>query len=226
MAEEGALGGSRSEIVERFTRIPGLGRSRAEAMYDAGYTNIGLLRKASVDELTRIPGIGISLARCVKNNLDGVRDDEPGPASPAEAPGAPAAEPAKIVVGEQPPADKRPDAPEAAAPAAGAKPPQRGFLSSVFDKILGKPAPAQPSGEKKGPEKKEPEKKDADTKEPARDEGVKVETTPAPRAEEKKEPDKNEPEKKEAAKEEPPLPPPPAPPAPEAKPAGAKQEKM
>ncbi len=78
MAEDGAWGNSRQEMVERFTRIPGLGRSRAESIYDAGYTNIGLLRKASIDELTRIPGVGISLARCVKNNLDRVRDETPG----------------------------------------------------------------------------------------------------------------------------------------------------
>lgn len=244
MAENDALGNSRQEMVERFTRIPGLGRSRAEAIYEAGYTNVGLLRKASVEELTKIPGVGISLARCVKNNIELVREDAAGAVSVATAAAAAAApapsEPGKIVVGEPGlAAEKKPDAP-AGTGAAAAQPAQsRGFFSSIFDKILGKPTPAQPAPDKKEPDKKEPEKKepdnkepdkkepeqkDRDKKEPGSSEGVKVESSaavkkdPDAKPDEKKDPDKNEPAKDEPPKQEGP--------APERPTAGARPEAM
>ena len=114
MAEDGALGNSRQEMVERFTRIPGLGRSRAESIYDAGYTNVGLLRKAPVEELTKIPGVGMSLARCVKQNLDRVQDESPAAVSVASAAQAPG-EPEKIVVGASATSPQKPEAPAPAA---------------------------------------------------------------------------------------------------------------
>ena len=102
MVENSSLGNSRQEIVEKFTRVPGLGRSRAEFIYDAGYTNLGLLRKASVDELTKIPGVGISLARCIKNNLPLVKDEQAGEISVVPAGDTSVATPGKIVVGDGP----------------------------------------------------------------------------------------------------------------------------
>jgi len=201
MAEDGALGNSRQEMMERFTRIPGLGRSRAEYIYDAGYTNVGLLRKASVEELQKIPGVGMSLARCVKNNLDRVREEAPAAVSVASAAPGPA-QPERIVVGEGASPAQRPEAPAPdAQPAAPAQ--SRGFLSSIFDKLLGKPVPAQAAPDKKEGDGKEPEKK-----EPDKTGGVKVESPPAAktdagaRPEEKKEAEKSEPGKDEPPKAE------------------------
>jgi|GEM_PF-1596188 len=197
MAEEGALGRSRQEMVDRFTRIPGLGRSRAEMMYDAGYTNLGLLRKATVEELTRIPGVGMSLARCVKNNLDLVKEEVSGEVAVAVPAGPLPPAPAGIVVGESPSApEKRPEEPARPEPV---KPPQqKGFISSLFDKILGKPAAPKPASGPGGPDKKEdegkgPEKKEPDAKGPEKKE-------PDAKGPEKKEPDAKGPESEEAGK--------------------------
>jgi hypothetical protein len=170
MAENGSLGNSRQEMLDKFTRIPGLGRSRAEVIYDAGYTNLGLLRKASVDELTKIPGVGISLARCIKNNIGLVKDEPSGEISVSPIGGPAAPEPGKIILGETPAAPAAPaqseKKPESSAPA----PQSKTFFASMFEKILGKPA------EKAAASKKEDEKK----------EGVKVEPRPQTGKEEEK----------------------------------------
>ncbi|MEM2869846.1 MAG: helix-hairpin-helix domain-containing protein [Thermoplasmata archaeon] len=87
---------ARREMVESFMRLPGLGRSRAERIYDAGYTNPGMLRKATLEELIRIPGVGISLARFIKANLDSVFPEEGKEKSVAES--GPEASTAGVVI--------------------------------------------------------------------------------------------------------------------------------
>jgi hypothetical protein len=150
-------------MVGRFIGIPGLGRSRAEAIYDAGYTNLGLLRKAPVEELTRVPGVGVSLARCIKNNISQVKEEVPAEIT-VVSPGTPAVGTQKDETGKaaaggpasQPPAaGASAGGPSGSQVAAGGHPPaqSRGFLSSLFGKILGKPG-------EKGPENKPPEKKE------------------------------------------------------------------
>ncbi|MGQ9583584.1 MAG: helix-hairpin-helix domain-containing protein [Thermoplasmatota archaeon] len=147
------LESARREMVERFTRIPGLGRSRAERIYDAGYTNPGMLQRATVEELTRIPGVGVSLARCIKRNIDAglaggdLGGGAPGPAKCEEGVG-------RVVVGETrvgppetvPSAPRPDDAPaqKLSEPGKGedgrqrpAPPGQRGFIASLFGRILG-----------------------------------------------------------------------------------------
>ena len=186
MAERSSLDGARDEMVGKFAGIPGLGRSRAEAIYDAGYTNLGLLRKASVEELTRVPGVGVSLARCIKNNISQVKEDIPAEltvaasgavavggqkdAAPKAAAGGPAAQPSAAGAQGAPVATT--SGPPAAA--GGAPQPQsRGFLTSLFGKILGKP-------EDKGPGNKPAEKKEEARQDgKPGDQGVKVEGKPA-----------------------------------------------
>lgn len=49
--------GVREELIP-LTRLKGIGRVRARALYRAGYTSIEKLRTATIDDLTRILGIG------------------------------------------------------------------------------------------------------------------------------------------------------------------------
>jgi hypothetical protein len=167
MGERSSLDVGRDDIVDRFMGIPGLGRSRAEAIYDAGYTNLGLLRKASVEELTRVPGVGVSLARCISNNIMMVKEELPGEVK-VSAPGAPELPSSKEEAGKTRAGAASPPAPQdgtgaqgaSTAAAAGQSVPaqasggqSRGFLSSLFGKILGKPG-------EKGPQTAQPEKKE------------------------------------------------------------------
>jgi NAD-dependent DNA ligase len=165
MGDQSSLRIARDDMVGRFIGIPGLGRSRAEAIYDAGYTNLGLLRKASVEELTKVPGVGISLARCIKNNISHVKEEVPAEVT-VTAPAGSAPTHSKDDVGKvevggsavQPSSGPAASgqgapagAPEAPVSAPSAQP--KRFLSSLFGKILGKP-------EEKKPEPKPPEKKE------------------------------------------------------------------
>ena len=60
--------GVREELLP-LVRIRGVGRVRARALYQAGYTSIEKLREASAEELTRIPGIGAAVAKQIKDQL-------------------------------------------------------------------------------------------------------------------------------------------------------------
>jgi hypothetical protein len=187
MGERSSLDVGRDEIVDRFMSIPGLGRSRAEAIYDAGYTNLGLLRKASVEELTRVPGVGVSLARCISNNIMTVKEELPADVK-VSTPGAPELPSSKDEGGKTQAGAASPQAPQEGkgaqgastaaaggqsvpAPASGGQ--SRGFLSSLFGKILGKPGENGPQTTQ--PEKKEEAKPDIKPAQPE----VKVEGTPA-----------------------------------------------
>jgi hypothetical protein len=65
----------RDSMVKRFQSIPGLGRSKAELLFDAGYTTISSLQKADVDALTQINGISPGLARFISREVKTMSDD-------------------------------------------------------------------------------------------------------------------------------------------------------
>jgi len=52
------------EAVEQFTRISGVGESKARALFEQGYTSLEALHAARTEELAKVPGIGDRLALC------------------------------------------------------------------------------------------------------------------------------------------------------------------
>ncbi len=60
--------GVREELLQ-LVRLRGIGRVRARALYQAGFTSIEKLREASPEELMRIPGIGPSIVKMIKEQL-------------------------------------------------------------------------------------------------------------------------------------------------------------
>ena len=52
-----------------FSLLPDVGRSRAEALWDAGFKSFEDLQKASVDDIANVKGIGPALAEKIKENL-------------------------------------------------------------------------------------------------------------------------------------------------------------
>jgi|GEM_PF-4431026 len=63
------VGTTKKEVLEIFCKIPGVGLSKAELLYSAGYTSLEKLQHASVDELSKINGISPMLARSIVNGL-------------------------------------------------------------------------------------------------------------------------------------------------------------
>ena len=97
-------------VLSEFTKIPGLGLSKAKKLYEAGYRSLEQLKQASFDELAQIPGIGENRATLIKRyfgeeafsgkpfqeasppekpsgkNIHGVREGQsPSPEKPARA---------------------------------------------------------------------------------------------------------------------------------------------
>jgi len=56
--------------VEHVTDLPGVGSKKAEALKDAGYTDLDSLRRGNVDEIAAVTGIGDKLAKKIKHELE------------------------------------------------------------------------------------------------------------------------------------------------------------
>lgn len=60
---------TRESFVDLLTTVPSLGRSKAEAIYNAGYTGLAKIRQATPKELSEVKGVSIDLARKVKRQF-------------------------------------------------------------------------------------------------------------------------------------------------------------
>lgn len=67
----------RESMVKRFHTIPGLGMSKAELLFDAGYTTISSLQKADSEALSKVKGISPPLARFIIREVKGMSDEAP-----------------------------------------------------------------------------------------------------------------------------------------------------
>ena len=67
--EKKIKGPSKDEVIEKFTQISGVGASKAETLYKAGYTSYKLLRKSKISDLGNVKGIGKNLAKNIKDQL-------------------------------------------------------------------------------------------------------------------------------------------------------------
>lgn len=59
----------RKAAVKAFTDLPGIGKSKAEALYEAGFNNVEDLIRASVQQIAGAEGIGPKLAQQIKESL-------------------------------------------------------------------------------------------------------------------------------------------------------------
>lgn len=62
-------GKPRGDIIEEFTSIPGIGASKAEALYNAGFRTTGELKRSSIKKLTEVKGISAVVAKKIKEEL-------------------------------------------------------------------------------------------------------------------------------------------------------------
>jgi NAD-dependent DNA ligase len=61
---------NRAETIAKFAQALGIGRAKATALYNGGYTTIAQLEKASREELMEIKGIGPKMADRVIKNME------------------------------------------------------------------------------------------------------------------------------------------------------------
>jgi large subunit ribosomal protein L32e len=62
-------------IIEEFTSLKGVGESKANALYEAGYTSFEDLNKATVEELSEVNGITEALAEQVLDEVSHFTDE-------------------------------------------------------------------------------------------------------------------------------------------------------
>jgi tetratricopeptide (TPR) repeat protein len=59
------------ETIKEFTTIPGIGKSKAIVLYEAGYESMEQLEKVGVKKLAKVKGISKGLAKKIKQHLKG-----------------------------------------------------------------------------------------------------------------------------------------------------------
>ncbi|MBI4393603.1 MAG: DNA-directed RNA polymerase subunit A'' [Euryarchaeota archaeon] len=57
------------QTIEEFTEIPGISKTKADALIEAGYKTIFDLQRATIEELAEVNGIGESLAELLKEHV-------------------------------------------------------------------------------------------------------------------------------------------------------------
>jgi ERCC4-type nuclease len=57
------------DVVKQFTSLKGIGKAKAELLYNNGLDSLDKLKKASIEELTKIKGINEKFAKDIKDQL-------------------------------------------------------------------------------------------------------------------------------------------------------------
>jgi tetratricopeptide (TPR) repeat protein len=67
--EEDDLIPTKDQVIEKFIQISGVGASKAEALYEAGYTSYDSLKAGKTADVGIVKGIGKTLAKNIKDQL-------------------------------------------------------------------------------------------------------------------------------------------------------------
>jgi len=59
----------KEDIVEELTKIKGIGKAKAELLYEKGFNSIDKLKKASIEDLVKVEGITETMAKKIKNQF-------------------------------------------------------------------------------------------------------------------------------------------------------------
>ncbi|HHH79929.1 MAG TPA: 50S ribosomal protein L32e [Thermoplasmatales archaeon] len=84
----------KEDAIKEFTKLEGIGKAKAEALYQAGYISVESLKKASVEDLVKVKGVTEALASKIKEQV-GTEEKQP---QQAEVKGK--KEPEKVVGGK------------------------------------------------------------------------------------------------------------------------------
>jgi len=60
---------SKQEVVKELSNIKGIGKAKAESIYDNGFDSIDKIKKASIKDLTKVNGITESIAKNIQKEL-------------------------------------------------------------------------------------------------------------------------------------------------------------
>ncbi len=90
---------TKDEVIETISNLPGVGKKKAEALYEAGFTTLEKLKAATLEDLQAVEGVGPKLAQAVVDGLKDIEKGAKGAVEVREKGGAPAK--AEVVEAEE-----------------------------------------------------------------------------------------------------------------------------
>ena len=60
---------AKEDVIKEFSSLEGVGKAKAELLYNSGFDSLEKLKKASVEDLAKIKGINEKFAQDIKNQL-------------------------------------------------------------------------------------------------------------------------------------------------------------
>lgn len=99
---------TKEDVIKQFTSLKGIGKAKAELLYNSGFNSLDKLKKASVEDLTKIEGINEKFAKDIKDQLktETKTKEKAKPAKKAKAEPKPKKEKAKK---EEPKTEGKPE---------------------------------------------------------------------------------------------------------------------
>lgn len=67
---------SRNKVIAEFMKIKGVGKAKAEALYNHGFDSVEKLKRAAREDLIKVNGITESVVKNIKNHFKVSKDDE------------------------------------------------------------------------------------------------------------------------------------------------------
>ena len=61
---------AKADVVKEFTKIKGIGKAKAELLYDKGFDSLNKLKKVSIKDLTKVEGITETIAKNIKDQFE------------------------------------------------------------------------------------------------------------------------------------------------------------
>jgi len=102
---------SKQDVIDTLTKLKGIGTAKAQALYDAGFSSIESIQKASIDDLMSVEGISETIATSIQDQLGKKKPSKPaakkstgsGQPSKTEKPEKISSPPKKTTPDEEPP---------------------------------------------------------------------------------------------------------------------------
>ncbi len=91
---------TKEEFIDEIAALPGVGKAKAKALYEAGFTTVDELEEAAVDDLTEVSGIGARTAEAILEGLEAQEEVEEQEIEVVDEPEGPAASTLDEVEGE------------------------------------------------------------------------------------------------------------------------------
>lgn len=64
---------AKEDVIKEFTTLKGVGKAKAELLYDNGFNSLDKLKKASVEDLLKVKGVNEKFAKDIKSQLGEIK---------------------------------------------------------------------------------------------------------------------------------------------------------